>query len=263
MLLAIDIGNTNIVMGVFKASRLFANWRISSSLTQTADEYGILLLDLLHTKGTDEKEIDGLILSSVAPSLTPVFVEMSRRYFRTKPIIVDSRLKTDLDIRYQPPGDVGADRIVNAVAAFHRVKGLTIIVDFGTATTFCAISGKGEYLGGAICPGVTISAEALFRKASKLPKVELVRPPSVVGTNTTTSIQAGLIYGYAGMVDAMVRRMKRGLGPKTHVIATGGQAPLIIPETTTIHEVRPYLTLEGLRILYGKNRPISKRKHAD
>ncbi|MBI3609464.1 MAG: type III pantothenate kinase [Nitrospirae bacterium] len=254
MLLAIDIGNTNIVLGVFEGNRLKGDWRIATSASKTSDEYGILVLDLFHSKGLRADRIDGVVLSSVVPPLAPIFLETSRRYFHSDPVIVDGAMDTGLINRYEPPRDVGADRIVNAVAAYRRYGGPVIIVDFGTATTFCAVSKKGEYLGGAITPGITISAEALFQRASKLPKVELAKPKSVIGQDTVSSIQAGMLYGYAGMVDAMVTRMKKELGPRVKVIATGGQARLILSETKTIEEVRPYLTLEGLQILHERNK---------
>lgn len=254
MLLAIDIGNTNIVLGVFKGNRLRGDWRIATNPGKTADEYGILISDLFGAKRIRPDQIDGMILSNVVPPLSPIFIEMAHRYFGSGPLMVDGAMDTGLVNRYEPPRDVGADRIVNAVAAFERYGGPVIIVDFGTATTFCAITKKGEYLGGAITPGITISAEALFQRASKLPKVELIKPRSVIGRDTISSLQAGMVYGYAGLVDAMVIRMKRELGPKAKVIATGGQARLILSETKTIDEVRAYLTLEGLQILYERNK---------
>jgi type III pantothenate kinase len=262
MLLAIDIGNTNIVLGVFEGNRLKGNWRIATSLAKTSDEYGILVLDLFHANGLRTDRISGVILSSVVPPLTPIFVETSRRYFHSDPLIVDGAMDTGLLNRYEPPRDVGADRIVNAVAAYHRYGGPVIIVDFGTATTFCAVSRKGEYLGGAITPGITISSEALFQRASKLPKVELVKPKSVIGQDTVSSIQSGMLYGYAGLVDAMVLRMKKELGPATQVIATGGQARLILSETKTISEVRPDLTLEGLYLLYERSRKKTRLRRS-
>jgi len=260
MLLAIDIGNTNIVLGAFQGSRLKGSWRIATSLAKTSDEYGILALDLFHAEGLRAAHVKGIILSSVVPPLTPIFVETSQRYFHFDPLIVDGAMDTGLINRYEPPRDVGADRIVNAVAAYQRYGGPVIIVDFGTATTFCAVTQKGEYLGGAITPGITISAEALFQRASKLPKVELVKPKSVIGQDTVSSIQAGMLYGYAGLVDAMVLRMKKELGPRTKVVATGGQSRVILSETKTIDEVRPCLTLEGLQLLYQRNRKSAGRK---
>jgi type III pantothenate kinase len=263
MLLAIDIGNTNIVLGVFQGRRLKGNWRIATRLAKTSDEYGILLLDLFRSNDLRTDRIDGVILSSVVPPLTPIFTEMSLRYFNSNPLIVDGAMDTGLLNRYEPPRDVGADRIVNAVAAYQRYGGPVIIVDFGTATTFCAVSKKGEYLGGAITPGITISAEALFQGASKLPKVELAKPKSVIGQDTVSSMQSGLLYGYAGLVDAMVTRMKKELESRTKVIATGGQARLILSETKTIDEVRPFLTLEGLQILYERNKKRARRGSID
>ena len=260
MLLAIDIGNTNIVLGVFEGSRLKGNWRIATRLSKTSDEYGILILDLFHANRLRADRIDGVILSSVVPPLTPIFLETSRRYFHSDPLIVDGAMDTGLINRYEPPRDVGADRIVNAVAAYQYYGGPVIIVDFGTATTFCAVSKKGEYLGGAITPGITISSEALFQRASKLPKVELAKPKSVIGQDTVSSMQSGMLYGYAGLVDAMVLRMKKELGPTAKVIATGGQARLILSETKTINEVRPHLTLEGLQLLYERNKKRARPK---
>lgn len=254
MLLAIDIGNTNVVLGVFEKTALKGSWRLGTRPSETSDEYGVLLADLFRTSGLQADRVNAIILSSVVPSLTPTFIEMARRYFGCDPVVVDSEIETGLDIQYEPARDVGADRIVNAVAAFSRYGGPIIIVDFGTATTFCAVSKKGEYLGGAIYPGITISAEALFRRASKLPKVDLVRPKSIIGKDTASSIQAGLCYGYAGMVDSMVNKMKMALGEDARVIATGGQITRILPEMSTIDEVRPLLTLEGLKILYDKNK---------
>jgi type III pantothenate kinase len=254
MLLAIDIGNSNIVLGLFEGSRRKGNWRIATSLAKTSDEYGILVLDLFHANGFRADRVTGVILSSVVPTLNPIFIEMCQRYFHSTPLIVDGTMDTGLINRYEPPRDVGADRIVNAVAAYERYGGPVIIVDFGTATTFCAVSREGEYLGGAITPGITISSDALFQRASKLPKVELAKPKSVIGQDTISSMQSGLIYGYAGLVDAMVRRMKKELGAAAKVVATGGQAQLILSETETIDELRPHLTLEGLQLLYEKNR---------
>jgi type III pantothenate kinase len=262
MLLAIDIGNTNIVLGVFDNGRLKGDWRIATSLAKTSDEYGILVLDLFHASRLRVVRVDGIILSSVVPTLTPIFMEMTGSYFNIHPLVVDGAMNTGLVNLYEPPRDVGADRIVNAVAAFERYGGPVIIVDFGTATTFCAVSRKGEYLGGAITPGISISAEALFQRASKLPKVELAKPKSVIGQDTLSSMQSGMVYGYAGLVDAMVRRMKKELGTTAKVVATGGQAQMILSETDTIDEFRPHLTLEGLRSLYGRNSEKARPKRS-
>jgi len=250
MLLAIDIGNTNIVVGVFKGKQLKGEWRIATSLSRTTDEYGILMLDLLLAQRLTPKDISGIALSSVVPPLTPVFEDMGRKYFGKNPMVVTHESKTGLHIRYEQPKDVGADRIVNAAAAFFLYGGPLVIVDFGTATTFCAISKTGDYLGGAIAPGLMISAEALFTRAAKLPKVELLRPKNVIGQDTVSSMQSGIIIGYVGLVDEVVMRMKQEVGGKPFVVATGGLAGLIASESKTIQKVHPFLTLEGLRIIY-------------
>jgi type III pantothenate kinase len=255
MLLAIDIGNTNVVSGVFEKETLVADWRIGTDLAKTTDEYGILLLDLLRVKNIQPDRIDGVILSSVVPPLTMIFEEISERYFNRLPLTVSCELNTGLSLRYDNPREIGSDRIVNAAAAYRFYGGPLIIVDFGTATTFCTVTAQGEYLGGAIAPGLRISAEALFSRTAKLPKVELARPKSVIGRDTVTSMQAGLIFGYAGLVDAIVDRMQRELGLDCLVLATGGLAGLIATETRTIREVRPNLTLEGLAFLYSMNNP--------
>jgi type III pantothenate kinase len=250
MLLAIDIGNTNIVLGVFKGKQLKGEWRIATSLSRTTDEYGILLLDLFHAQGLAPKDIIGIALSSVVPPLTPVFEEMGRKYLGRSPMVVTHESKTGLRIHYEQPKDVGADRIVNAAAAFALYGGPLVIVDFGTATTFCAVSKEGDYLGGAIAPGLMISAEALFARAAKLPKVELLRPKNIIGRDTVSSMQAGIIIGYVGLVDELVTRIKQEVGGKPFVVATGGLAGLIVPESKTIKKIEPFLTLEGLRIIY-------------
>jgi type III pantothenate kinase len=250
MLLAIDIGNTNIVLGVFKGEQLKGEWRIATSLSRTTDEYGILLLDLFFTQKLSAKDITGIVISSVVPPLTPIFEEMSQKYFGRSPLLVTHESRTGLRIRYEQPKDVGADRIVNAAAAFTLYGGPLIVVDFGTATTFCAVSKGGDYLGGAIAPGLMISAEALFARAAKLPKAELLRPKNVICHDTVSSMQAGIIIGYVGLVDELVARMKLEIDGKPFVVATGGLAGLIAPESKTIQKVHPSLTLEGLRIIY-------------
>ena len=255
MLLAIDIGNTNTVWGVFDGPQLLADWRMGTDLAKTTDEYAILLLDLLRVKNILPDRVDGVILSSVVPPLTPLFEELAERYLHRIPLLVSSELDTGLTIRYENPREVGSDRIVNAAAAYRLYGGPLIIVDFGTATTFCAVTAHGEYLGGAIAPGLRISAEALFARTAKLPKVELTRPKSVIGRDTVTSMQSGLIFGYAGLVDEIVGRIQLELGLNCFVLATGGLAGLIAPESRTIREVRPNLTLEGLALLYALNSP--------
>jgi type III pantothenate kinase len=253
MLLAIDIGNTNVVLGVFDRERLVENWRVGTNAQITPDEYAMTFKDLFGFAGIRFDQVAGVIISSVVPPLLPVMIEMSRKYFRIEPMVVTAELRTGLTIRYDNPKEVGADRIVNAAAAFKLYGGPLIIVDFGTATTFCAVTKDGEYLGGAICPGVKISAEALFQRASKLPRVELAKPPKVIGSDTVSAMQAGIIYGYAGLVDGIVGRMKTELAANAKVVATGGLAELVSPETETIQEVKPHLTLEGLRFLYEIN----------
>jgi len=255
MLLAIDIGNTNIVWGVFDGDRLVADWRINTDHAKTTDEYAILLLDLLRVEGISPERVDGVIVSSVVPPLTPLFEELAEAYFHRLPLNVSAELETGLTLKYGNPHEVGSDRIVNAAAAYRRYGGPIIVVDFGTATTFCAVTADGEYLGGAIAPGLRISAEALYTRTAKLPKIELARPKSAIGRDTVTSMQAGLIFGYAGLVDELVRRIQQELGRDCFVLATGGLAGLIAPEAHSIREVRPHLTLEGLALLYALNRP--------
>lgn len=250
MLLVIDIGNTNIVWGVFKGPSLVAHWRIATDAKKTADEYGVLFSSLLAHEGRRPAEIDGAILSSVVPALTGTFETMIEAYFRQTPLVVSSEIETGLILQYGNPKEIGSDRIVNAAAAYHKYRRDLIVVDFGTATTFCVITKAGEYRGGVIAPGLGISADALFSRAAKLSKVELVRPKSVIGADTASSIQAGLLFGYAGLVDAVIRRIEQELGHSTYVVATGGLASVIAPETSTIHKVDPFLTLEGLELLY-------------
>jgi type III pantothenate kinase len=253
MLLAIDIGNTNVVLGVFDNEKLVENWRVGTNAQITPDEYAMIFKDLFGFAKLEFHQIDGVIISTVVPPLLPVMTEMSRKYFKIDPLVVTHELKTGITIRYDNPREVGADRIVNAAAAYKLYGGPIIIVDFGTATTFCAVTKNGEYLGGAICPGVKISAEALFQRASKLPRVELAKPARVIGGDTISAMQAGIIYGYAGLVDGIVQRMKKELSPDAKVLATGGLAELVSQETESIQEIKPQLTLEGLRLLYEMN----------
>ncbi len=253
MLLAIDIGNTNVVLGIFDGKRLAANWRVGTKTQITPDEYAMILKDLFNFEGLEFKQINGVIISTVVPPLLPIMTEMSKKYFRIEPMVVTHEIKTGIKIRYDNPKEIGADRIVNAAAAYKLYGGPVIIVDFGTATTFCAVTRNGEYLGGAITPGVKISAEALFQRASKLPRVELTKPRSVIGTDTISAMQAGIIYGYAGLVDGIVERMKKELSPDAKVVATGGLAELVSSETSSIQEIKPHLTLEGLRLIYDIN----------
>ncbi len=254
MLLAIDIGNTNVVLGVFDKDRLDENWRVGTNTQITPEEYSMIFKDLFGFAGIEFKQVTGVIISTVVPPLLPVMVEMSAKYFHLSPLVVSHEIKTGITLRYDNPKEVGADRIVNAAAADKFYGGPVIIVDFGTATTFCAVTKAGEYLGGAIAPGVKISAEALFQRASKLPRVELAKPKRVIGSDTISAMQAGIIYGYAGLVDGIVDRMKKELSPDARVVATGGLAELVAPETRTIQEIRPHLTIEGLQLLHEINR---------
>jgi type III pantothenate kinase len=252
MLAAIDIGNTNVVWGIFEGPTLLAHWRLATNPKATADEYGVLCLNLLARGGRTSEQITGAIISSVVPSLTETFVSMVETYFACAPLVVSSDMDTGLTLKYNNPKEIGSDRIVNAVAAHHKFHRDLIIIDFGTATTFCAVTKSGEYLGGVIAPGLGISAEALFTRAAKLSKVELIRPKSVIGTDTAGSIQAGLLFGYAGLVDSIVRRMEQELGHPSYVIATGGLASVVAAEAHTIQKTEPLLTLEGLELLYRR-----------
>lgn len=254
MLLVIDAGNSNIVLGIYDGEVLLKNWRISTDRSKSADEYGILFNNLLVLTGIGLGNITDIIISSVVPTLNGVLERLSLNYFGIKPHLVGPGIRTGMSIHYDNPKEVGADRIVNAIAGYEKFRTSLIIVNFGTATTFDYVNGKGEYCGGAIAPGLMISMEALFQKASKLPWVEIVKPPGVIAKNTVNSMQAGIFYGYVGLVDEIVGRMKRESRENPKVIATGGLAGLVAPESKTIEVVEEYLTLEGLRILYLRNR---------
>jgi type III pantothenate kinase len=254
MLLAIDIGNSNVVWGVYQHETLKGHWRLATDPDKTADEYGLLFLGLFETAGLRANQITGAILSSVVPSLTGTFEQMIESYFHRLPLVVSADVDTGLTIAYPKPYEIGSDRLVNAAAAYARYHTCLIIIDFGTATTFCTITHAGEYLGGVIAPGLSIAADALCSRTAKLPKVDLVRPKTVIGKDTSSSIQSGLIFGYAGLVDELVVRIEAEVGQKAKVIATGGLATLIAPESRTIQEVRPFLTLEGLELLYRRTR---------
>lgn len=254
MLLAIDVGNTNIVFGLYQKKRLIIHWRIETDKERTEDEYAVLLKGLLSLHNLKFEDIKDVVISCVVPPLSPIIENLCRKYFSVVPLAIGPGIKTGIPILYDNPKEVGADRIVNAVAAYEKYGGPLIVVDFGTATTFDAVSQKGEYLGGVIAPGIGISMEALFEKTAKLPKVELVMPDTVIGRNTVSSMQSGAIYGYAGLVDRIVEEMKKELGEKVYVVATGGLVELIAPQSKTIKEVNLFITLEGLRIIFEKNK---------
>ncbi|MCL5992653.1 MAG: type III pantothenate kinase [Firmicutes bacterium] len=253
MLLAVDVGNTNIVLGVYQGRELKVSWRISTNREQTGDEYGIIFKNLFAQASIDDSLLTGMIVSSVVPPLMFSLEEMAKRYFRLDPLVVGPGMKTGLNIKIDNPREVGADRIVNAVAGIELYGGPLIIVDFGTATTFDAISGSGEYLGGAIAPGISISTEALFQRAAKLPRVELVKPKRVIGRDTISSMQSGIIYGFIGQVDGIVKRMIQEFPERPKVVATGGLADLLAADSEALEIVNPLLTLEGLLIIYQRN----------
>ncbi len=254
MVLVFDVSNTHIVMGLYKDKELLYHWTISTDLDKTADEYAVLMHNLFLLKGTGFSEVSALVISSVVPPLMPVFQDLGRKYFKVNPLIVGPGIKTGASILYDNPREVGADRIVNAVAAFEHYGGPLIIVDFGTATAFCVISPRGEYLGGALAPGVEIATEALFQRAAKLPRIELAKPKAVIARNTIEAMQSGILYGFAGLVDGVVNRLKQEIGQPVKVIATGHMVELIAEHTETIDVVDPLLTMEGLRIIYERNR---------
>jgi len=258
MLLAIDVGNTNIVLGVFDSGRLTKSWRLATFRERTADEMGILVRQLFESNRLDASRLKGIILSSVVPPLTRTMEDMARHYFDREALTVDPATNSGMPVLYKPPSDVGADRVVNAVAAYELYgranRNPLIVVDFGTATTFDAISAAGEYVGGVICPGIGISADALFQRAARLPRVDVRKPPSIVGQTTVTSMQAGLFFGYVSMVDGIVNRMRAELpsGDKAGCIATGGMADILAGETSSIQRVEPDLTLLGLKLIWER-----------
>ena len=253
MLLAVDVGNTNVTLALFEGERLVADWRVTSHRERTADELAVELSQLFNLRGFDLDVVTGVVISSVVPNLNPALIEASRRYLNCEPVMVGPGVKTSVRVRYENPKDVGADRIANALAAFSKYGGPVVVIDFGTAVTYDAISAEGDYLGGAIAPGVEISLDALVSHTAMLRRVEAVAPDSVIGRNTIASIQSGLIWGFVAQVEGMVERMIAELGGKATVIATGGQAGMVAGLTHVIQAVDPLLTLEGLRLIYLQN----------
>jgi type III pantothenate kinase len=274
MLLVLDVGNTNTVLGVYETGvpgfankpaatpRLLAHWRVATVMTHTVDEYGVLFRNLFAIGKVEAADVRGIIISSVVPPMDATLKEVCERYFHLKPVLVEPGVKTGMPVLYENPQEVGADRIVNGVAAFDKYGGPCVVVDFGTATTFDAVSRKGEYMGGVIAPGIGISAQALFENAARLPFVDIRKPAKVIGTNTVESIRSGLFFGYLGLVDGILERLISELGPDTRVIATGGLARLIGDHSKHIKNVDDLLTLEGLRIIWERNAVAQKQKPA-
>ncbi len=253
MLLTIDIGNTNITLGLYQGKELGPRWRLATAYDHMPDEYGLQLSGLLEHAGHSARDITGICLASVVPPITGKIIEACRRYINVDPLVVDAGVKTGVRVRYEDPRAVGADRIVDAVAVVHLYGTPACVVDFGTATTFDAIAKNGDYLGGAIAPGIGIASDALFQRTAKLPRVDLQKPPSVIGRNTVHSMQSGLLYGYVGLVEGMVARFKEVLGTDMRVIATGGLADIVAQETQVIQLVAPWLTLDGLQMVWEMN----------
>jgi type III pantothenate kinase len=248
-----DVGNTNTVLGVYDGEELKYHWRIETNRNRTDDEYGMIIKSLFNHVGLILSQIDGIVISSVVPPIMFALERMCEKYFNLKPLIVGPGTKTGLNIKYENPREVGADRIVNAVAAIHDYGSPLIIVDFGTATTYCYVNEEKQYMGGAIAPGINISTEALYSKAAKLPRIEITRPEGVIGKNTISAMQAGIVYGYVGQVEGIVKRMKEQSKEETTVIATGGLAQLISQESDVFDVIDPFLTLKGLQLIYKRN----------
>jgi len=256
MLLTIDVGNTNLTLGLYDGNNLFAHWRLATDHARMPDEYGLQFQGLLKNAERTAKDLTGICLASVVPQLTARVVQACREYLDQEPFIVDVGIKTGIKVKYEDPKAVGADRIADAVAVMYQYGGPACVIDFGTATTFNAITKDGEYLGGAITAGINLAAEALFTHAAKLPRIDLQRPPNIIGRNPVHSMQSGLLFGYVSMVEGMVERFRKELGPGMKVIATGGLAEVVAQETDVIQIITPWLTLDGLRILWDLNHPL-------
>jgi type III pantothenate kinase len=256
MLLTIDVGNTNLTLGLYDGNTLFAHWRLATDHARMPDEYGLQFLGLLQNAGHTKQDLNGICLASVVPQLTGRVIQACREYLQNEPFIVDVGIKTGIKVRYEDPRAVGADRIADAVAVMYLYGGPACIIDFGTATTFNALTKDGEYLGGAITAGISLATEALFIHAAKLPRIDLQRPPSIIGRNTVHAMQSGLLFGYVSMVEGMVERFRKELGSDMKVIATGGLSAIVAQETDVIQIIAPWLTLEGLRILWDLNHPL-------